>query len=56
MKFIFEWKKDFTGELRSFYYIDMSISKIKKKLDEKQRKNIGMTSAISSLVKDVSRM
>ena len=32
----------------SFYYIDMSVSKIKnKKIEEKQRKNKGMTSAIS---------
>ena len=36
----------------SFYYIhvDMSVSKIKK-IDEKQRKNKGMTSEISSLVR-----
>ena len=34
----------------SIYYIDMSVSKIKK-LDETQRINNGMTSVISSLVR-----
>ena len=37
--------------LNFFHYIDMSVSKIKKKLDEKQRRNKRMTSVISSLVR-----
>ena len=61
MKFIFEWKNYFTSEHSErviFYYLGMSVWKIKKNLDEKQRNDVSdiFTSEDIENISLVSRM